>query len=133
MKTHKWIRLSLLVVILFATISCGILNPGPGKTVQSFFKALDKGEINEAMEYLSVQTIQTLGYDKWRTALAEAANSLASSGGIKSVKIMNEDIIGDTARVTFEVELKNGETEIDTFELVKENDEWKIVVDLWQK
>lgn len=133
MKRNKWTVIALLVLLLLATISCGSLNSGPGQTVERFFKALDKGEIDDAMGYLSIDTIQALGYDKWNAALTDVAFSIQESGGIRSVKIADEKIIGDTARVTFELKSGDKETESDSLELIKENDEWKIVLDPWQK
>lgn len=133
MKKNRWTGLFVLVVIMLVAASCNLFTPGPGKTAQSFFKAMNEGEVYEAMGYLSIDTIQSLGYDKWRSAFIEGANAMAAKGGMQSMKIINEHIVGDTAQVAFEMEYGNGEIEVDTLELVKENDAWKIVINPWEK
>lgn len=60
--------------------------------MQRFFRAIDQGEINEAMGYLSSSTLQSLGDDKWQAALIEASHQMADQGGLKSVQIVDETV-----------------------------------------
>ncbi len=131
MKNRKWI-FAILFILLLST-ACSILGSGPGGTVQKFFTAVDKGEIEEAMSYLSSRTIQTLGADKWRAVLLEATRELDNVGGITAVDIIEENIKGETAWVTVEITYGDGSSETDSMDLIKEDGNWKIDVDPWSK
>jgi hypothetical protein len=124
--------LSVLILILVATMLTGC-SAGPDKTVQKFFTALDKGKVSEATGYLSSATLSSLGMDKWQGALMEASNGFAEYGGIRSVKILEQDVQGDTARITFRITMGDGSEEVDTMDLVRENGDWKIHLDIWSK
>jgi len=133
MKAKKRIIL-VIVVLLLANLSCGVFSKGPEKTIESFFTAVDKGNIDKALGYLSYGTIQTLGYDKWRSALVEASHQATLEGeGLKRIKIQNETVNGDIARVTVEIFYEDGSSEVNTFDLIKEDNEWKIELDPWMK
>jgi len=124
----------VVVVLLLANLSCGIFTKGPDKTVESFYKAVDKGKVDEALGYLSYDTIQTLGYNKWRSALTDASRQASLEGeGIKRIKILEKNVNGDFAWVTVEVFYKDGTSEVSTFDLVKENNEWKLEINPWMK
>ncbi|RMH42604.1 MAG: DUF4878 domain-containing protein [Gammaproteobacteria bacterium] len=124
--------LIVFAILLGATLLTGC-SAGPGKTVQRFFVAIDKGEIEEAIGYLSSSTIQSLGYDKWRAALIEASNQMAAEGGLKSVKVVEETVKGDIAQVTVKIVMGNGSEESDSVDLIKEDGDWKIRIDPWSK
>lgn len=133
MKAKRRVILAAIVLLL-ANLSCGIFSKSPENTVKSFYKALDKGEVDEALGYLSMETTQTLGYDKWRAALIDASRQTSMEGeGIKQIEILESDVNGDIAWVRVEVRYENGTSEVTTLDLVKENDEWKIEINPWLK
>ena len=130
MKNTQWI---LVILFLLLSTACSVLGSGPGRTVQKFFTAVDRGEIEEAMSYFSSRTIQTLGADKWRAVLLEATRELDNVGGIAVVDIIDENIKGETAWVTVEITYGDGSSETDSMDLIKEDGNWKIDVDPWSK
>lgn len=132
MKNRQWI-LGVIIFVMLIVTACSALGSGPGKTVQRFFTAVDIGEIDEAMSYLSSYSIQTLGADKWRAVLHEASKDLDKAGGITSVRIVEENINGETAWVTVEISYGNGSSETDSVDLIKENGKWKININPWSK
>ena len=77
----------MVVVLILANLSCGIFTKGPEKTVESFFKAVDKGKVDEAIGYLSYETIQSLGYDKWSVVLLDMSRQASQEGeGVKRIR-----------------------------------------------
>ena len=115
------VLVSVLVVLVLAGCSSG-----PEGVVKGFFKALDAGKVDKAMEYLSTSTLNTLGHDKWQAALTSATHDLQSKGGLSSVKVVNKKVHGDTATVTVKLIFGDGSSETDTIDLIKENGDWKI-------
>ena len=124
--------LTILTLLLFAVLLVGC-STGPGNTVQKFFQAVDKGQIEEAMGYLSSSTLQTLGTDKWRAALVEASSQMAAEGGLRSVKIVEENVNGEIAQVTVSITVGDGTEETESIDLIMEDGDWKIHIDLWSK
>lgn len=130
MKSKRVLIVLMFIFLSILLVSC---SAGPDKVVQNFFRALDKGEIEESMGYLSVTTLQSLGTDKWRLALSEIANEMASEGGLKSVRVLDKNVNGDIAYVTVSIAMKNGTEDTDSMELIKESGGWKIYLDPWSK
>lgn len=93
----------------------------PGEVVIAFFEATKKGLYSEAEQYLSSDSLIDLD---------EAKKSLESNPQvvIEKVEILDERIHedGTTAVVIFKVYLSNGDIEEITFDMVKEDGNWKI-------
>ena len=133
MKAKRRIILAV-VVLLLANLSCGLFNKSPENTVKSFYRAVDKGEVDEAIGYLSMGTVQTLGYDKWRAALMDASRQASMKGeGIRRIEVLDSAENGDIAWVRVDVRYENGSSDVTTIDLVKENNEWKIEMNPWAK
>jgi hypothetical protein len=130
MKNKKIVN--LLVFVLLATLLTGC-GASPGKVVQNFFQAVDNGEIEESMSYLSTSTLQALGTEKWRIALVEISNQMTMQGGLKSVKVIEESVNGEIAQITVNIMMKDGTEELDSINMIKENGDWKISLDPWSK
>jgi len=126
----KLILVIMLVFVLAVSVGC---SAGPGTVVEKFFKALEGGEIDEAIGYLSSRAVQTLGADKWRSALAEMSRQIEAEGGMGEVKVLNEIENGDIATVEVELTDNNGNSDTETFNLVKEDGDWKIDIDPFTK
>lgn len=72
--------------------------------------------------------MNTLGRDKWKSALAGAVDDIQSKGGISSIEIVDKKVHGDIATVTVKVTFGDGSSETDTIDLIKENGKWKIQI-----
>lgn len=125
-------RIICITVFLLAILLAGC-SVGPRVVVQNFFQAVDNGNIDEAMGYLSTSTIQSLGYGKWQAALIEGSQQMAAQGGLRSINIVNETINGDIAQITFRITMGDGSEETNNVDLVKEDGNWKIRIDPWSK
>ena len=121
----RMVTIILLILITIVFVGC---SPSPDGAVKGFFKALDKGKIDDAMEYLSTSALNTLGRDKWKSALAGAVDDIQSKGGISSIEIVDKKVHGDIATVTVKVTFGDGRSETDTIDLIKENGKWKIQI-----
>ena len=114
-----------LVAGVLAASACRFIE-GPAATVKRFQTAIDRGDVDAAIECLSTKFVQQLGVEKIRAGLQEAAMKLKRKGGVKSLRVDREDVVGDIAEVVTTVTTGNGETDSDTFKLARENGAWKI-------
>ncbi len=101
----------------------------PESTVESFYRALGKGEISEAVSYVSSQLTGMLGRDKMSAALAQESQRIRKCGGIKSIDVKLEgqgEIRSGAAMVTYAGDCppKN-----ESVKLVMEDGKWKIAAD----
>jgi hypothetical protein len=123
MKT--WIRCALALVSCFLFLqACGLVG-GPEATVRNFYKALEKGELDKAVDKLSAQAL-ALGRDKLKAGLAEVTQETKEKGGIKSLDFQNTEITGDVATLKLVIQFGNDTSETQNVKLVKEDGRWKI-------
>ena len=98
----------------------------PESSVESFYKAISKGEITEAQGYVSAQLIGMLGPQKFSAALASESERIRACGGIKdiAVKLQGEgEIRSGTTTVTYGGDCA---PKIEKTKLIKEDGKWKI-------
>jgi hypothetical protein len=120
--------LSALVVLVLSMLACALLPSGPGGTVQKFFNSVESGQIQEAKSYMSSSTLQSLGSDKWDAVLVQMSQEISNKGGIDKVDITEESVNGDIATVTTQLTFGDGSTETNVLDLMKENSQWKLVI-----
>lgn len=120
------IALSLLLSLTLTACS-----KSPESVVESFYKAVAKGEITEAKGYLSKQILAMGGDAKIAAALSQQSEAIAACGGIKNIEV----------KLTGEGELRTGTTAInyknedakcqqkpEKTKLMKEDGAWKITL-----
>jgi hypothetical protein len=61
-----------------------------------------------------------------KTDLTNVALELKQHGGIKSIRVLKENVVGDVAEVTIEVTRGNGLVATANYKLIKEKGEWKV-------
>jgi hypothetical protein len=98
----------------------------PATVVQDVYRAIERGEIDRAMTFMSQGFMSRQGIESVKQGLSEAAFTLKNDGGIKSLKVLKEDTVGDFAEVTVEVTRGNGTASAVHYKLVRENGAWKI-------
>jgi len=76
----------IAATVLMTTVLSGC-SKSPESTVESFYKAVGKGEIKEAKSYLSAEITSMLDDRKLTTSLSGEAEKIAACGGIKSVDV----------------------------------------------
>ena len=121
-------KLRGLIVVAVGVVILSGCSKSPESTVESFYRALSKGEITEAKGYLSTKLANQLGDNKLTSALTQEANKISQCGGIKSVdvKLKGEgEIRNGTTVITFGDEAAC-EQNTGKASLVKEDGNWKI-------
>ncbi len=116
---------TLLVAAFCATCLTGC-GKSPESSVESFYKAVSKGEITEAQGYVSAHLIGMLGPQKFSAALAGESEHIRACGGIKNiaVKLQGEgEIRSGTTTVTYG---GNCSPKTEAIKLIKEDGKWKI-------
>lgn len=121
MTAHKiWLVAIFGAVFL---VGCG---KSPESTVESFYKAVAKGEITEAQGYVSAQLVGLMGQGKMSAALSSEAERVRACGGLKSVVVRLEgegELRSGTATVTYS---GNCLPKTEKTKLIKEDGKWKI-------
>lgn len=124
-----------LFVALIAMVmgGCGTDNT-PAGVAEASIKCIQKEDINGYLDLLEIDNSKSKDTVKGKEELAALLSSkvipaLRAKGGIKSYKVMSEEIneTGDKAKVTLNVVYGNGEEDEQVADLVKnENGEWKL-------
>ncbi len=119
-------RLNFLTIVLIALgLLSGCANNGPAKTVETFFRSIEKGDLDIAVDQLSIQITGTFGRDKLKVSLSEFSQDINAVGGIESIET-DETINGNVAVVNYSITIGDGSTENGTMDLIKEDGDWKI-------
>ena len=126
MTKTKALSVALLTVV--ALVGCSSFRSGPGDVVEKFVRHVEAGETTEAAALLSGDLVNNLGPDKLRRVLAEQTRQIQSKGGISSIEIVSEDMLGETAEVTAVTTYGNGSTQRETTKLIQKDGEWKIAL-----
>jgi hypothetical protein len=71
--------------------------------------------------YISKQSIDSLKHD-----ISNSSLEIKEHGGIKSFKVLKEDIVGDVAEVSVQITRGNGNIVTVQYKLIKEQGTWKV-------
>lgn len=96
---------------------------GPEEAVKSFLAAAAAGDIEKAHDYFSAPLKEQQSLDEFRKAV-EGNRSLFA---ITDSSFSNRSIDTTSAKLSGSVTLQAGTTLPARFELVKENDDWKLI------
>lgn len=119
----------LLVLALLELLS---INPGcslsgkPSNSVETLCRTLESGEVDRAATFFSSGLINRLGIEALKEDLSRTTLELKEHGGIKSIKVLKEDVVGDVAEVTVEITRGNGNVSPVHYKLIKEQGVWKV-------
>ena len=90
--------------------------------MRNIFARLERGQFEEATELFSSRARQNL--PEIKSLIATVPEAIKNSGGV-TVQIVNEQIIGETASVTFDLRYGNGQIEHVKYKLIKEDGNWR--------
>lgn len=125
MKHSAYLFTLTLCGMLLANSACH-LSQKPSKIVEDLGRALERGELDTAVAFFSTHLISNIGISSLKQDLARTTAELKEHGGIKSIKVLSEDEVADTAQVLVEVTRGNGNVTKARYMLVKEKGAWKI-------
>lgn len=122
-------RVCLAAVVALGLTAC--FGSGPEATVQGFYGAVAEGNTDKAMGFLALESVSAnemvMVKGKVQMMVAAGKTQIDANGGLQGVKITNQQEQGENAvRVQLEVLFKNGKTDTDSMNLIKQKDGWKI-------
>ncbi len=118
------LELMLLVFVILVSACAGRT---PTAAVQGFHRALDSGDVDKAISFLSERTVSMMGAEKLKAGLQKASLDIKEKGGVSEVEITNEVTSGEVSRITALIRYGNGSVETQNFQLAKEGGSWKIL------
>jgi len=125
------INCSRLLLVL-ALLELLIINPGcslsakPSTKVETLCRTVESGEVDRAATFFSSGLINKLGIAALKEDLSRSAVEIKEHGGIKSIKVLKEDVVGDVAEVSVEITRRNGNVTTVHYKLIKEQGVWKV-------
>lgn len=123
MNVKARVFVSLVLASLLLT-ACGAASPS--STVRKFYGYVQTENAEKALALFSTEFVALLGRTKLLAGLEEGIQDIKAKGGIKSVKVEEETIDGNSAEVSSVVKFGNGEESSDRSNLVKEDGGWKL-------
>lgn len=119
-------RMWLVLWVLIGFVGCGLFGSSPASVVERFFKLVEAGKLSEATELLSKDAKSLLSFGGEHQVLRSFSDEIKRNGGIKSFKVVQNDIRGELAQISYELTFGNGQVKKDSEKLVKEEGKWKI-------
>jgi hypothetical protein len=89
-------------------------------------RTAERGDVERAETFFSSGFISRVGIGRLKTDLTNVSLELKEHGGIKSIKVLKEDVVGDVAEVTIEITRGNGYGATAHYKLIKEQGTWKV-------
>lgn len=117
--------LTTAAVVLLAVVACTV-SPSPSKTVDSLCRTVERGDVEKAATFFSSGLVSKRGIGPLKTDLTNTSFELKDHGGIKSIKVLKEDVVGDVAEVTIEITRGNGDIASVHYKLIREQGDWKV-------
>jgi hypothetical protein len=117
------------VVTTLLAVSVAGCARGPETTVENFYMAIGKGEIDEAQGYLSSSLVQMLPPAKINAGLTKEHEKIVRCGGIKSIKVDLKgegDVRSGTATVSYRGDCSEDTEDV---KLAREEGEWRLQAD----
>lgn len=120
------VRLVVMSILTAAWSACGITGSGPSDTVKKFNKAVETGQLDEAVKHLSPALLQMFPPQKIKAMLGEETQKIKKKKGISSFEVTKEEVTGEVADLHVVVKFGDGTTRSEDTHLTKENGQWKI-------
>jgi len=98
----------------------------PSTVVEDLGRTLERGDTDKALSFFSTGLVNKLGIASLKANLVQSTTELKEHGGIKSIKVLSDDEVGDLAEVRVEIHRGNGDVTKARYKLVKEQGAWKI-------
>lgn len=113
--------LALMAAMVMAVGCAG--NKGPEQVVEQCWKALDKGNVEKAVEMINIAEDEK---DTYVQLYADVCRSLNVAGGVEEFEVIGSSVGPQEATIEATVTLKSGQQITQTYELVVVGKEWKL-------
>ena len=120
----KKILMLIMIVALAGTFAACSNTSTPKDTAKEFYAASNDKNYEEAEKYIAQEVIDysnSQGY-----SLKEGIDVFTNDGDMKKVKIISEEVDGETANVVVKVTFNSGSTQTKELPMFLEEDTWKI-------
>jgi len=125
------ILVMLLSIGLLLLVGCGgSSGKSPSETVRAFYMAGNEGKYSDVEKYFSSDAL-ILMKNEWAAltgGIKGSMDAVTRHGNIETVEITEEEVRGEGAAVFYTIHYRNGDSEKDSEELIKEDGVWKITV-----
>ena len=124
----KLLALGLVIFTSLLLTGCG--QTKPEDVAKNFYQALEDKNVDKAYDMLYLDTkasqheMETKG--KLQMIVGEVSSRIEQKGGTQSIEVGDVATKEDNARVQLHITFKNKTQSDETFNLRKQNDEWKI-------
>ena len=124
----KLLALGLVIFTSLLLTGCG--QTKPEDVAKNFYQALEDKNVDKAYGMLYLDTkasqheMETKG--KLQMIVGEVSSRIEQKGGTQSIEVGDVATKEDNARVQLHITFKNKTQSDETFNLRKQNDEWKI-------
>jgi hypothetical protein len=116
-----------ITLLCLASLDIGCnLSQKPSGAVESLIRQVERGEIEQSLSFFSSGFVGRRGIGQLKADLSSEAVEIKEQGGIKAVKVLKEEVVGDVAEVTMEITKGNGDSTTLRYKLVKEQGAWKV-------
>ncbi|WP_337245934.1 DUF4878 domain-containing protein [Luteimonas sp. gir] len=129
---HRF-RLSAVCFLVLATLALAACSSAkPEATVQAFYEAAAKGDVEKATAQVSFADVPANGMvqakGKVQMIVGEMQSRIDANDGLDKVEVIESSIDdeGETARVQVRVVFDNGKDLTETHHMVRDDGKWKI-------
>lgn len=98
----------------------------PSRVVEDLIRTTERGKIDQAAAFMSQGCVSRQGIDTIKESLRQSALWIKKDGGIKSIKVLKEDTVGDVAEVTMQITRGGGDSSVVYYKLIREKGDWKV-------
>ncbi len=120
-RTQLSFACSLLAVAFLTACS-----PGPEKTVERFYHAVEAGDIKAAAGVISKTLVGMIGQPKMEAGLQQQSLQIKAKGGIAKLEVKRTTEVKDLVDVHTTIEYGDHSKEEEDLRLVREDGDWKI-------
>ena len=121
-------RVNWLFAAALALTSCG--GSGPGDVVRDFYRAVERGDVDRAVDLLAADALRFVGMDILRFVIGAVSEELSDAGGIDSIEILAEEVderAGGRATVRVRINFGDGSSDTEDMDVVREDGRYKVV------
>lgn len=89
-------------------------------------RTTERGEVDQAAKFFSQAFISRIGIDSVKESSRQTALWIKRDGGIKSIEVLKEDMVGDVAEISIKITRGGGDSSVVYYKLIWETGDWKI-------
>lgn len=121
---RRTVLFSALALALAFLVACA--GRTPSAAVKNFYRAVENGDTDAAIALISPEIVGVIGDEKIKAGLQEQGLKIKQKGGISSIELKDEAVVGEVASITAVLKFGDGSEDTEKLKLKKVGGEWKI-------